>query len=594
MSNLPTNFSSADFDKIERDLKTWLSQQTEFRDFNFDGPAISILISALAYTTNYMAVQANMSLTEAFLDSCQIRGSAVSRAKEIGYFPSQVSSSRAVISLIWDHPTSTSGLTDVFVPEGTRFSSGDSNASYEFVTVKSYQMNDSLSAGRYIAEIEIHQGEIQERTFVYPNTSRIPSFKLPDIDIDSDYFRVFVTEPGDIQATEYEKAENIVEIGPNTLAFFLQEGIDESIDFTLGDGVIGKRPSPGATILVKYLTTVGKPANGVSLFSAVTAIEQGSNLVDPRDLDVETIEKAAHGAPKQSIESIKFTAPKNYAAQNRCVTSGDYSAILLREFSFIETLSVWGGEVNDPPAYGRVFVSIKPYDGTRLSPNTKQAIREQVLNKFSVVGIIPEIVDPDYTFVNVISTVNFNKELSSVSESDLLLSVQDSIKMYFRESVTKFESVIRFSKLGQAIDQTDPSILGSTTKLVLEKRSIPVPFVEQRFSYHFKNPIEAGSVKSDPILTIGGTYLSLVETVPGRIDAYQNGQIQAQGIGSVNHNTGEVVLTSYRFDVPTNTEIRISAIPKTQDIYSKQNNLLVVGDLKVALSKYYRPSVRGA
>jgi hypothetical protein len=593
MSSSPTNFSSADFDKIKIDLKGWLGQQTEFRDFNFNGPAISILIDALAYTANYMAVQANLSLTEVFLDSCQLRGSAVSRAKELGYFPSQVSSSRAVIRVSWTHPSNTPNLSDVFVPVGSRFSSGDAGSSYEFVTVKSFQLLDSEVAGTYTGEIEIHQGEIQNRSFTYPSTARIPTFKVPDVDVDSDYFRVFVTEPGDITATEYEKAEDIVDVGPTTATFFLQEGIEESIDFTLGDGVIGKRPNPGATIAIRYLTTVGKPANGVSSFSAVTAIEQGVNSVDPRDLTIDTIEAAAHGAPKQSLESIKYTAPKSYAAQNRCVTAGDYSAILLREFSFIETLSVWGGEMNDPPFYGRVFVSIKPFDGTRLSPNTKQVIREQVLEKFSIVGIIPDIVDPDYTFVNVTTTTSYNKELASVSDSDLSLSIQDSIRSYFTESVTKFESVVRFSRLAQAIDAADPSILGSSTTMVMEKRTVPVPFVEQRFSYNFKNPIKPLSVRSNSILTVSGTYLSLVEVEPGRIDAYQNDQVVARGIGSVNHTTGEVVLTSYRFDVPPNTEIRIQATPRDQDIYSKQNNLLVSGDLRVSLNRYYRPSTRG-
>lgn len=591
-----TSFANADFDSIKSDIKVFLASKTEFRDFNFEGSAISVLIDALAYTANYMAVHANMSLTEVFLDSCQLRSSVVSHAKALGYFPRQKSSARTDITVEYVSPTSQTNLSNIVLPEGSRFSSGDSS-SYEFVTIRSYQLLEErdedgniLTPGTYVASPEIREGQVLTRELTYPNHAGVPVFSIPDGDVDTDYFRVYVTGPGDVNPTEYLVATDIVDVDTDTQVFFLQEALDGTIEFYFGDGVIGAKPLAGSVILVKYLTTNGADANGASNFGLLTSLDYGSTTIGPEEVTTTTTDRAAYGADKQDIDSIKYTAPKAFAAQNRAVTEGDYQALILREFGFIETLSVWGGETNVPPLYGKVLVSAKPRNGTYLSPAVKQDIMDRVLTKYSVVGIIPQIVDPDYTYVQVLTEVSYERERTFKSEGVLISEISDVISTYFREIVTKFNSVFRFSNLVRKIDEVDTSILGNVTTFKLGKKTTPVPNVQQAFEFKFGNPLVPGSVTSSDIPTLALLDISFKDA-DGQIDLYTEGVLTSQAVGSVDYARGVVTLPSFIFEVPNGTEVSFFAECTNQDVYANQNNLIVLDFSNIRMTRFYKNSV---
>lgn len=595
----PNNFSNADFGSIREDLKTYLRQTSEFQDFDFEGSASSILLNMLAYTANYMALHANMALTEVFLDSCQRRTSAVSRAKELGYFPRQISSARAQaqVTVTWTPPTST--VSSMTIPEGSIFSSrANDGTGFDFVVLQDTQL-DPQGGNTYTSTVDIHEGKILKRTFTYPSTIEVHRFVIPDKDVETDYFKVKVKEPGDSIYTPYYRETNIVEITNETKTFFLQEGVNEAIELYFGDGIIGHKPAIGSEIVVEYLTTSGPKANGVTSFalesSPVATLAAGGFLVVPVSATKSTtIEKSAYGSDKQSIESIKFTAPKSYAAQNRAVTEGDYQALLLREFGFIEAITVWGGETNDPPLYGKVLVSVKPKDGTRLSPAVKQQMKEQVLDKFSVVGIVPDIVDPDYTFVDISTTVEYEKERTFEAESVINENIASSISGYFGDVVTKFNGLFRFSNLVSTIDQSNAAILGNSTTYKMIKGFSPTPSVLKKYSLKFYNPVVPGSLTSEGVSILdSGATLTLVGRTNGRIDAFLNGNLSQASIGFINYAKGEISL-DYRFDVAANTTINISVACANQDVIAKQNNLITLRNTSISLKRWYKNQITGS
>lgn len=592
----PTNFSNADFSSIREDLKSFLRQTESFKDFDFDGSASSMLLNMLAYTTNYMALHANMALTEVFLDSCQRRTSAVSRSKEIGYFPRQISAARAQsqVSVTWTPPVST--VSSMVIPEGSIFSARSINGvGYDFVSLIDTQL-DPVGDNTYSGVVDIYEGKIIKRTFTHPSTIDVHRFVIPDKDIETDYFKVKVKEPGETIYTPYYRELNIIEVTNTTKIFFLQEGINESIEFYFGDGVIGHKPAIGSEIVVEYLVSKGPEANGVTSFaleaSPVATISAGGFLTVPLSAaSSSTVEKSAYGAQKQSIESIKFTAPKANAAQNRAVTEGDYQALLLREFGFIEAITVWGGETNDPPLYGKVLVSVKPRDGTRLSPAVKKQMKDSVLDKFSIVGIIPEIIDPDYTFVDVNTIVEYEKERTFEAESLINSQIAAAISNYFGDVVTKFNSIFRNSNLVSQIDSSNPSILGNNTTLRLIKGFTPVPSSLKKYTIKFFNPIQPGSLLSEPVSVIdSGANLELIGRTNGRIDALLNGNVAQTGIGFVDYKTGEITI-DYRFDVPKNTSINISVACANDDIIAKQNNLITLRNTSITLNRWYKNKI---
>lgn len=599
----PTNFTSADFFDIKEDLKSYLSTLTEFRDFNFEGSAISILLDALAYSCNYMAVHANMAISEVFLDSCQLRSSAVSRAKDMGYFPRQFTSSKAFVQLEYVHPSNESG-NEIFLREGARFSSRktDGEKSLEFVTFEPFKFREEqdefgnvVSPGRYVCDVEIHEGRIVSQTFSFPDSfvNALPRFQILDRGVDTDYFRVTVEPPGDTPVP-WEFARELTILDGNSEVFFLQESSDGNVEFYFGDGVLGKTPPAGSTIVVSYMLTSGEAGNGAFLFDLDSEdVHQVSpTVVDPIPLaDISTIQsgRSNYGSAKQDIESIKFVAPRAYASQERAVTAGDYQALLLREFGFIETMSVWGGEHNNPPDYGRVFVAIKPVNGTVLSPGVKKQIQERVLDRYSVVGIIPVVVDPEYTYVDLTSRVTYDKSKTLLTESQLTAKARAAVESFFRTTVSKFDSVFRFSNLCTAIDSSDLSILGSESTMSLSKKFSPIPNQELYRSFEFGNKLTPGSIRVGPFLTTNQD-TALISDVEknGNLHFVLNGVVSLRNVGYVDYERGTVSLNAISFSVAENTEISVVAVPATQDIYALRNNLIVIDTSSFSFVPFYK------
>jgi hypothetical protein len=570
----PDKFTSADFGTIRSDLVNYIKSRSNLRDINFDGSAMSVLVDALSYLGNYQAVHANAALGEAFLDTAQTRSSVVSRAKELGYVPAQISSSRASVML------SCTSLPNsvIYVPEGATFSS-----SYgQFVTLKSYLMNE-VTAGNYSVEVEVHEGSIIERTFTMSQTSLIPKFRIPDKDCDTAYLRCFVTPPSTVTPIEYQRPFEFIRQTPDSQVFYFQEGLNEAIEVFFGDGVVSRRPSNGSVIRLKYLATHGKEANGASEFVLETELTGTLGNIDPRDVTSETTSKASHGADKQTIDSIKISSPRFHAAQNRAVTEDDYKALLEKEFSFIQTANVWGGEKNVPPLYGKVLVAVKPKDGLRLSPATKQLVRDRIFQRYSVVGLPPTIVDPDYLFLDLTLDVDYDANVTVINEQNLNDRIRTVVQDYFDSTVTRFDSKCRTSELNRIVLNAYPTIKGVRPKIVMRKQlRVESGTSDRRWQCDFRNKTEPKTFASIMTENVSGQSFQLREVEAGRIDAFINDVIVGRGIGSLTN--GRLDIPRYRFDLKTN-EIFVQVTPSQLDIDSVRDGLIVLGKLNIKLIK---------
>ena len=569
----PENFTNADFGSIRRDLVSYYKTKSNLKDIDFDGSAASVLIDALAYADNYQAIYANAAIGEAFLDTAQTRSAVVSRAKELGYIPAQISSSRASLKITC---YSTTGSI-IWLSEGSTFSS-----SYgQFTALSPVQFVES-PIGTYTAELDVHEGSIIQRTFTVNNFSLVPKFIIPDKDVDTSYFRVLVIPPS-LSATEYQKPLEFIRQTPDSEVFYLQEGLNQSIEIYFGDGIVSKRPSIGSSIICKYLTTHGKEANGAFDFVLDTQLTGTLGNIDPRDVVTETVVRASHGADKQSITSIKLTAPRFHAAQNRAVTEDDYKALLEKTFSFIQTSNVWGGEKNDPPLYGKVLVAIKPKDGLRLSPATKKNVRNTIFERYAVVGLTPQLVDPDYLFLDLTLDVEYDLNVTTINEQNLSNLIRTSIVDYFDSTVSRFESKCRTSELNRVVLKSYPTILGVRPKIVMRKQlRLESGTLDRKWQCDFKNNTVANSFISLPAPTISNQSFQLREVENGRIDAYINNSLISKGIGRINN--GKLEIPRYRFDLLTN-EIYVQANPTSLDINAVRDNLIVLGNMNINLIK---------
>lgn len=570
----PDKFTSADFGTIRKDLVDFIKSRSALRDIDFDGSAMSVLTDALSYIGNYSAIHANAALGEAFLDTAQTRSCVVSNVKGLGYVPAQISAARAAVKL---YCTSLTGSI-IYINEGATFSS-----SYgQFVNLKPVLFVEDGTTGNYSATVEIYEGAIIERAFVMPATSLIPRFRIPDKDVDTTFLRVFVTPPS-TSATEYQREFEFIRQTPESEVFYFQEGLNEVIELYFGDGIVSKRPSNTSEIRVKYLATHGKAANGSYDFVLDTMLTGSLGNIDPRDVTLETLDRASHGADKQNIDSIKISAPRFHAAQNRALTEDDYKALLEKDFSFIQNANVWGGEKNDPPLYGRVLVAIKPKDGLRLSPATKEQIRQRIFDRYSVVGLPPTIVDPDYLLLDLTLDVDYDSNVTIVNEQNLSDNIRTVVQSYFDSAVTRFESKYRTSEINRIVLNAYPTIKGVRPKLVMRKQlRVESGTADRKWSVDFKNPTKPSTFTSIPALTVSNQSFQLIETEPTRVDAYINNQIVSKGVGSIKN--GKLDIPRYRFDLKT-SEIYVQADPSGLDINSVRDSLIVLSKLNINLIK---------
>ena len=596
-SNL--NVTELDFDQIKQNLKNYLKTQSEFNDYNFEGSGLSTLLDVLSYNTHYNAMAAHFALNEAFLDSAQIRGNVVTRAKLLGYVPRSILAARAKVNIVIDVTSEVGTLPDnLTMNRGTKLATSVAQQSYQYVTLSTQTASLVTSGGTStytFSNVDIAQGYYKSLKYRVDNDIENQKFQLSDSDADTSTLRVRVQENEESTAFDiYTRFETLLGVTATSNVYYLQENAGNYYEIYFGDGVTGRKPTNNNIITLDYVYTTGDESNGANVFTMSDSVGGfGSSTVT-------TVTAAAGGAPQETSESIRFNAPLTFTSQNRAVTSDDYRAIIQREFTNISSISCWGGEDNDPPDYGKAYISIKPILAEKLTQAEKDEITGSVLKGKNVVSITPEIVDPNYTYLELDVFFKYNPNLTDRTSVELTSVVRDTISDYNFNQLNKFDGVFRHSQITTLIDAADPAIQNSTVRPYMFMNIIPsITEGVNNFSLKFTSPFYKSGSSTDFILTSTPFKLSYSSTIDHYFgDIPLTNSVNRQVIiykivdgtnvtvindaGLIDPDKGTITLNS--FTTYSADNIRITVTPDSLDLAPKRNQLIAIDPLRVNIT----------
>jgi hypothetical protein len=595
-----TQFTNLDFDQVRTSIKDYLRANSTFTDFDFEGSNFSVLIDVLAYNTYLTAYNTNMVVNESFLDSATIRENVVSLVRNIGYVPLSRRSARAKISF------SVTGLNvnykTITLKKGIVCTGNLDNTSYIFSIPEDITVGISNNEAVF-SQIEIYEGTLLSKTFIVDNSQPNQKYILPNPYIDTSTIRVSVKETAQSTTTEeYNAVDNIIGINKNSQIFLVQEISDEKYELFFGDGIFGKQLSNNNQISATYITTNGKSGNGASSFdfSGVILTDTGVD-VSPNVGVLITDEVASNGDDIQSIESIKYYAPRLYSTQYRAVTASDYEALLPSIYPNIESVTAYGGEENNPPDYGKVFVAAKPKNAEYLSQSTKESII-QSLKKYTVAGIEVNFVDVNVVYVELDSVVYYNSNFVG-SVSDLSAKVTSSLQKYSQSTdLNKFGGRFKYSKCLRVIDATSNSITSNITKVKIRRDVGVIIDKPTQYKICFENSFAVLTAQSNIRST--GFRVNGIDSIVYIGDAVKNSSegtlflfslegdeliTRLQNVGRINYTTGEINIDNINVSstVLPNNIIEIEATPLSNDIIAKKSVYLKldIGKSKINLVK---------
>ncbi len=578
-----TNYTNLDFDQIKSSIKDYLRANSNFTDFDFEGSNFSVLIDTLAYNTYINAFNSNLSVNEVFLDSATLRENVVSLARNIGYVPRSRKCSTAVVS--FDVETTNETSTLALQPELVCIGSVD-NSSYIFSIPEEITRTVSNGIASF-NNIEIYQGRFLSLSFTV-NSSLDQRFIIPNPYVDTNTIRVYVKGINDTGiGKKYSLVDNIVTVNNTSEIFLIQEVKDEKYELLFGDGVFGKQLENGSVITINYIVTDGRDGNGASEFSFAGSIKNsnGSVIVPSTTVTVTTNQSSKNGSNIESIDSIRYFAPRLYSSQYRAVTAGDYESIIKNIiYPNAEVVSVVGGEDLEPPEYGSVTISIKPKDGLYVSRFDKELILSK-LKQYTITGINQKITDIKVLYIELDSYVYYNTSNSPGVES-LKTKIENSLNTYSNSlDINKFGGRFKYSKLLQIIDNTDISITSNITKITI-RRNLNVllnQFAEYELCYGNKFHVnsEGANIKSTGFKIPSESEFVYLTDIPNKdkltgtlaiIKLSQNPSQSPTTIissaGVVDYQTGEIRLNAINIigtELP-NSVVEIQAYPESNDV----------------------------
>src|SRR5210317_833351 len=478
MASNKLEISAIDFDQIKANLKTFLQNQAEFQDYNFDGSGFSILLDLLAYNTHYLAYNANVVANEMFLDSADLRNSIVSLAKMLGYTPTSPRSPIANIDILINNATGTSITMD----KGTVFTTSVNGVSYQFITNADATITPSNGVYRF-SNINVYEGSSVTYKYTVDSSDPDQRFVINSARADTSTLKVKVQNSiSDTTTATYNLATSITGLDDTSRVYFIQEVEDNKFEIYFGDGIIGKSLDDGNIVILEYIVTNKTEANNASTFTLSGTIGGFS------DVTITTNSAAQGGSEGQSKESIRFNAPLQYSAQDRAVTTSDYETKVLELYPNAQSVSAWGGEDDETPVYGVVKIAIKAASGSTLTDTTKQSIITQ-LKRFNVASVRPEIIDPETTTILLTSNVKYDEKSTTKTADTLKSEIITALNNYTTNNLEKFDKVFRYSKIVELIDDTDSSILSNITTIKMRKTLTPLLNTSARYDIYFRNSI---------------------------------------------------------------------------------------------------------
>ena len=590
------NVTELDFDQIKRNLKDYFSREGgPFTDYNFDGSGLNHLLDILAYNTHYNAVNAHMAMNESFLDSAQVRGNVVSRAKLLGYTPKSITAPRALINVVFPRKAE-SKQESLTLPRGTKFTTLIDEVTYTFETTATVKaiVDDGFFTFR---DLEIAEGSTRVESYTIDN-SYDQRFVINSKNIDTSTLKVEVFP--NLNSTEnretYERFSDFPVVDGTSQIYYLDENSDGNFEVRFGNNLFGKRPQASGRVQLQYIVTKGALTNGAINFRYKTGQTNIDPLVGTENIRITTSSKAAGGAAAESINSIKYNAPLSFVAQERAVTSDDYKSLIKKNFSGIDSVSAWGGETQNVPQYGRVYISIKPTAAEFLTAGQKAEISRFLEGK-KIVGMTPQIVDAEYTYIYYELFFKYDPTATTISKGGLESSVRQTLLNYNDTRLNNFDGVYRHSNLLAAVDNTSTAILNTVARVRCYKKvnittsTADTHIAEFDFSLAGEVGQTASFISSSAFLVKGKETRLFDRKIDGdttrrEVYAVRSGtstepaEVYAN-VGFVTPATGKVEINNLIHDNNETIEIRVR--PASDDILSKERKILQIDVNKSAV-----------
>jgi hypothetical protein len=580
--------SELDFDGIKENLKTFLSQQDEFRDYDFEGSGMSVLLDTLAYNTHYLGYNANMLANEMFLDSADLRASVVSKAKQVGYTPTSSTASKAVIDVTVNNASGAS-LT---MARGTSFTTAVNGTNYSFVNNSDISITPIDGVYKF-SNVDISEGTYLNFKYTVNSSDTDQRFIIPNDNVDTNTLTIKVQESSsDSTTSTYTLATGIIGLESTSKVFFLQEVEGERYEVYFGDNVLGKSVADGNIVIMDYINTNRAEANGASSFTL------GGTIGGFTSATIATISNASEGSDPESISSIKYNAPREYTAQDRAVTADDYKVLVKGLYANAKSVQVYGGEDAAIPDYGKVYISINSKSGSTLTETTKASIVNS-LKQYAVASVRAVIIDPETTFITLNTSFKYDSGATTKDVSTLRTNILAAITTYGNDTLENFVGVFRHSRLTESINNADPSILSNITTVKLYKFITPTLNEGLKYTLSFNNAfynphsghnssgggvvsstgfkINDDSSTNEHFLDDDGAGIIRVYYLSGTTRIYTSSTF-----GTIDYTTGEIILTSAHItsisnvDGAVSTRIRIFAIPSSNDVVPVRNQVLSI------------------
>lgn len=578
MANTVLNLVDLDFNKFKETLRTYAKEQALFKDYDFDGSNMSVLNDLLAYNTYHNAFYLNMLFAEMFLDSAQLRNSISSHAKDLNYVPRSFRSSKAVVDI---QITTDGTVTSVTIPKNQPFSTRVNSKTYQFVTADNIVAINPVNGIFTAKDVNIYEGNYVVDTFYSNYALERQRFVLSNPTIDTTSLTVVVSD--DDKATTYRLASSFLGITETSEVFFLQPAEGDRYEIVFGNDIIGKRPKNGATIYAEYRICNGELPNGAFEFS------NDRNIGNWGDVEIITLKdsngnvmRATGGAIHETLDEVKFNAPRHYQTQERAITAMDYKIMLKNRFPEINALAVYGGEKLNPPQYGRVFLAVDlfGFDGI---PDYKKAEYKEWLNNKMPMTIEPVFIDPTFTFGALDLVIRYNQNKTDLTTEDISARVLDTVVNYSASKFNDFNVTVRFSKLISAIDDTHKSILSSEAIFKPYKIMKPTLGAAANYTVDFSFPLKNDLAPLPPVYSPNDvkTLTSSVFMYQGKsckIEDDNNGKVRivttygqrtrslVSDLGTINYNRGTITLSSFNPDSYSGNGIKFYVLPRTNDV----------------------------
>lgn len=595
-----TQLNNLDFTEIKSTLKDYMRSQSDFTDYDFEGSALSQLLDVLAYNTYYTAFNANMVVNELFLDSATLRDNVVSLAKQLGYTPKSITSPSAELGFSVTFPVS--GPASIKLKAGTGFVTNYDKTLYRYVTLKDIKVPVVNNVATF-SDVLLNEGSYVLSTFTYDGSLKDQKFKIQNSAADLNTLVVRVYESaGSSVYEEYKKSDNILQVGSEDKVYFVNEIDDEQYELFFGDGILGKKLTDGNVIEISYILTKGSQSNGAKsfTFSGVFLDENNVKVSSPFSVgNIAATSIAQGGSEIESIEKIKFNAPKFYGSQNRAVTSNDYSAIVRNLYPAVSDIIVFGGEDQVPPDYGKVFIAVKPTLANSLTSVTKKELSDK-LKSYTVASVKPVFLDPSILFVEIDSKIYYDGAKTNLLPAEVAAKVSTGVNEYLKTSSTeKFNGKFRYSKFIGVIDSSDRSINSNITEITLRKDFYAQINASSFYEICYQNEFLKDC--DNPVVTSTGmtvfehpNYTSYLEDRDGKIVLYRLDSLTGDkillndSVGDVDYVKGEIKL--YDFTILKGTfsdnRIELRVKPSSNDVEVKREVYLDVDISKSTFVAY--------